>query len=76
VFDGLQVYTQEGWKDIEKIKKGDKVIVFEAVTFNYGGTELRMIFSDVQSRQSKKVENLEALSTSINTLIIDGLLVK
>lgn len=76
VFDGLQVYTQEGWKDIEKIKKGDKVVVFESVTFNYGGTELRMIFSDVQSRQSKRVENLEAISTSIDTLIVDGLLVR
>ena len=35
-----------------------------------------MIFSDVQSRQSKKVENLEAISTPIDTLIVDGLLVR
>lgn len=76
VFEGLQVYTQEGWKDIEKVKKGDKVVVFEAVTFNYGGTELRMIFSDVLSRQSKKVENIGAISTSITSLIADGLLIK
>lgn len=75
VIDGVQVYTQTGWKDIDKIKKGDKVIYFEAVIFDYGGTDLRMMFCDVESRQSKEVQE-ELVKTNFEQAIVNGFLIR
>lgn len=75
VIEGVQVYTRDGWKDVEKIKKGDKLIYFEAVIFDYGGTDLRMMFCDVESRQSKLVtEGLTFIDHQ--QAIVNGLLVR
>ena len=49
LYKNQEVLLEGGWKSFNEISKGEKLIVFEALTTTYGGTELLLIPCDIKN---------------------------